>query len=111
MFSAGADLRMVRARVDRPDGGQVMMETNRRFHEVYEQLSEFPGVTVAELNGYALGGGFELALACDLRLAAEEARLGLPEVKVGLLPGAGGTQRLCPRRDRAALAAEHDRTL
>jgi enoyl-CoA hydratase/carnithine racemase len=94
MFSAGADLRMVRARVDRPDGGEVMMETNRRFHEVYEQLSDFPGVTVAELHGYALGGGFELALACDLRVAAEEAKLGLPEVKVGLFPGAGGTQRL-----------------
>ncbi|HEX3364616.1 enoyl-CoA hydratase/isomerase family protein [Phenylobacterium sp.] len=94
MFSAGADLRMVKARIDRPDGDHVMMATNRRFHEVYEQLSDFPGVTVAELNGYALGGGLELALACDLRVAAHEAKLGLPEVKVGLFPGAGGTQRL-----------------
>jgi enoyl-CoA hydratase len=51
-------------------------------------------MTIAELGGAALGGGFELALACDLRIAATEAKLGLPEVRLGLIPGAGGTQRL-----------------
>jgi enoyl-CoA hydratase len=51
-------------------------------------------VADAELGGAALGGGFELALSCDLRIAANEAKLGLPEVRLGLIPGAGGTQRL-----------------
>jgi enoyl-CoA hydratase/carnithine racemase len=51
-------------------------------------------VTLAEIGGVALGGGLELALACDLRVAADSARLGLPETNLGLLPGAGGTQRL-----------------
>ena len=53
-----------------------------------------PRVTLAEINGAALGGGFELALACDLRIAALEAKMGLPELRLGLLPGAGGTQRM-----------------
>jgi enoyl-CoA hydratase/carnithine racemase len=53
-----------------------------------------PRVTLAEINGAALGGGFELALACDLRVAALEAKMGLPELRLGLLPGAGGTQRM-----------------
>jgi enoyl-CoA hydratase/carnithine racemase len=53
-----------------------------------------PQITIAEIGGAALGGGFELALVCDFRIAAEEAKLGLPEVNLGLIPGAGGTQRL-----------------
>jgi enoyl-CoA hydratase/carnithine racemase len=53
-----------------------------------------PRVTLAEINGAALGGGFELALACDLRIAALGAKMGLPELRLGLLPGAGGTQRM-----------------
>src|SRR5690606_39776340 len=54
----------------------------------------FRSVSVAEIGGHALGGGLELALACDLRIGALEARIGLPEVALGLVPGAGGTQRL-----------------
>jgi enoyl-CoA hydratase/carnithine racemase len=54
----------------------------------------WPVVTIAEIEGHALGGGLELALACDIRIASHDAKLGLPETKVGLLPGAGGTQRL-----------------
>ncbi len=58
------------------------------------RLESAPLVTLAELGGAALGGGFEMALACDLRIAAHEARLGLPEAGLGLLAAAGGTQRL-----------------
>lgn len=62
--------------------------------DVLRRLARLPQVTIAAVNGYALGGGLELALACDLRLSADSARLGLPEVRVGLIPGWGGTQRL-----------------
>ncbi|MCC7104722.1 MAG: enoyl-CoA hydratase/isomerase family protein [Chloroflexi bacterium] len=59
-----------------------------------QRLERFPRVVIAAINGYCLGGGLELALACDVRLAAEGARLGLPEVGIGLIAGWGGTQRL-----------------
>ncbi|HEV7998139.1 MAG TPA: enoyl-CoA hydratase/isomerase family protein, partial [Stellaceae bacterium] len=62
--------------------------------EVIAQIEAMPKPVVAALHGTALGGGFELALACHFRVAAAAARMGLPEVKLGLLPGAGGTQRL-----------------
>jgi len=61
---------------------------------VLARLERLPQVTLAEIGASALGGGLELALSCDLRVASEEARLGLPETRLGLLPGAGGTQRL-----------------
>ena len=93
-FCAGADLEMVSRRVGHAEGAAEMVETVRRFHAVFDRLASLPAVTLAEIGGPALGGGLELALACDLRIAAHEARLGLPEAKVGLLPGAGGTQRL-----------------
>ncbi len=93
-FCAGADLEMVNTRVGTPEGARAMAETARLFHRVYDRLASLPAVTIAEINGHALGGGLELALACDLRVAASDVKLGLPEAKVGLLPGAGGTQRL-----------------
>ncbi|MDZ7809007.1 MAG: enoyl-CoA hydratase-related protein [Arhodomonas sp.] len=69
-------------------------EMARRFGEAFEALAGFRGVTIAAINGFALGGGLEVALACDTRIAEEQVKLALPEAKVGLLPCAGGTQRL-----------------
>lgn len=65
-----------------------------RIQQLFNRMEESPLVLVAAINGLCFGGGFEFALACDLRLTSEEARIGLPEVKVGLIPGGGGTQRL-----------------
>lgn len=93
-LSAGADLKLVAERVGSESGADAMRETSKLFQRVYQRLEHLSALTVAEIGGLALGGGLELALACDLRIVAECATLGLPEVKVGLLPGAGGTQRL-----------------
>ena len=88
-FSAGADLRQF------ADGDKAAAhEAARRFGEAFETLSAFRGVSIAEINGYAMGGGLEVALACDLRIAEQHAQLALPEASVGLLPCAGGTQNL-----------------
>ena len=64
------------------------------FGEAFEALSAFRGVSIAAVNGYAMGGGLECALACDIRIAEEQAQMALPEAGVGLLPCAGGTQNL-----------------
>ncbi|MBM5811686.1 MAG: enoyl-CoA hydratase/isomerase family protein [Gammaproteobacteria bacterium] len=93
-FSAGADLALLRERFASAAGRAAMVEFVRRMQQVFAQLERSRLVSVAELGGPALGGGFELALACDLRIAADEAKLGLPEAALGLLPAAGGTQRL-----------------
>lgn len=81
-----------------------MKATVRRFHDVYDLLAGSPVVTIAEIEGHALGGGLELALACDIRIASHDAKLGLREAKVGLLPGAGGTQRLTRLRGEGIAA-------
>jgi enoyl-CoA hydratase/carnithine racemase len=94
VFCAGSDLRIIATRVGTNSGPAEMVETVRRLHRVFDRLASIPVVTLAELEGHALGGGLELALACDLRIASYSAKLGLPEAKVGLLPGVGGTQRL-----------------
>lgn len=88
-FSAGADLKRF------ADGDKaVAREMARRFGEAFEALAGFRGLSIAAINGYAMGGGLECALACDLRVAEEHAVLALPEAAVGLLPCAGGTQWL-----------------
>jgi enoyl-CoA hydratase/carnithine racemase len=101
-FSAGADLALMRSRFDTPDGRARMVAFVREIQRVYARLERLPQVTIAEIGGPALGGGLELALACDLRIASQGATLGLPEVRLGLLPGAGGTQRLARIAGEAA---------
>ena len=64
------------------------------FGEAFEALSAYRGVSIAVINGYAMGGGLEFALACDIRIAESHAQMALPETGVGLLPCAGGTQNL-----------------
>ena len=93
-FSAGADLKLMRACFSSEAGLDDMVETVRRMQRLFDRIEALPQVTLAQINGSAFGGGLELALACDLRVCTHEARLGLPEAELGLLPGAGGTQRL-----------------
>ena len=88
-FSAGADLKQF------ANGDKAMArDMARRFGEAFEALSRFRGVSIAAINGYAMGGGLECAMACDIRIAEEQAQMALPEAAVGLLPCAGGTQNL-----------------
>lgn len=93
-FSAGADLAQVQTRFSMEGGADVMVKDIRGFHQLFDRIEALPCVTLCEIGGFALGGGYELALACDLRIAANEAKMGLPEARLGLIPGAGGTQRL-----------------
>jgi len=88
-FVAGADINELAALA--PVEGE---ETARRGQRVLDLIENLGKPVIAAINGYALGGGCELAMACTLRIAAESARLGQPEVKLGLIPGYGGTQRL-----------------
>jgi enoyl-CoA hydratase len=94
VFCAGADLSLMRACFATPQGTTAMVAVVQRMQRVFARLESAPFLTLAEIGGAALGGGLELALACDLRIAAREVRIGLPEAGLGLLPAAGGTQRL-----------------
>ena len=89
-FVAGADIAEF-ARFDEEQGRKLAVEGQR---DVFDLIHHAPKPFIAAINGYALGGGLELALACHLRIASETARMGLPEVTLGLIPGYGGTQRL-----------------
>lgn len=88
-FSAGADLKLFASGCK-----DIATEMSNIFGEAFETLSAFHGVSIAAINGYAMGGGLEVALACDLRIAEHHAQMALPEATVGLLPCAGGTQNL-----------------
>lgn len=89
-FSAGADVDMLASPGNTDDMDRSIMYGTY----VIERLARFTKPVVAAVKGYALGGGFELALSCDLIVAAENAKFGLPEIKLGLIPGAGGVQSL-----------------
>lgn len=89
VFVAGADITEIRALTP-----ETALALARRGQEVLLRIERTPKPVVAAIGGYALGGGLELALACHLRVAAPRAKLGLPEVRLGVIPGYGGTQRL-----------------
>ena len=94
LFSAGGDIKQFAARLDQPDAGDLLAEEARHYQGLFDRIERMPQISIAQIRGVAAGGGFELALACDLRIAGSRARLGLPEVGLGLLPSAGGTQRM-----------------
>ena len=89
-FVAGADVKEIK------EAGENRTELIRRGQEIISKIRNSSKVVIAAVNGYALGGGCELALACDIRIASENAKFGFPEVKLGLMAGYGGTQ-LLPR--------------
>src|SRR3990170_1025377 len=87
-FSAGADVNEMREQ-----SVAAILAYYRETGEVYERVAALPMPTIAAIHGYCLGGGFELALACDFRVADETAVFGLPEVGIGIVPSSGGTMR------------------
>lgn len=88
-FAAGADIKHMRG-LD----GAGFADYGVHMRRVYDRLASLDALTIAAIDGFALGGGLELALACSMRIGSTRARLGVPEIKLGLIPGAGGTQRL-----------------
>lgn len=89
LFSVGVDIKQLAVA---PASDAI--PRNKRFQEVYSRIEHFRAPVIAAIDGYALGGGLELAMCCDIRVAAENAELGLPEVILGGVPGIGGPQRL-----------------
>jgi enoyl-CoA hydratase len=98
-FAAGADINELRA-APSATAARLM---SQRSHELGFYIAQMHKIVIAAINGYALGGGLELAMSCDIRLAADTARLGQPEINLGIMPGWGGTQRL-PRLVGAGMA-------
>lgn len=88
-FVAGADINEL---VERD--GRMGRDVSRFRQDLFARIENLPVPVIAGVNGYALGGGLELALACNIRIASEQAQFGAPEVKLGIIPGDGGTQRL-----------------
>ncbi len=95
-FVAGADIKEFS-----DFGAEQATELSSRGHRVFQRIEDLSKPVIAAVNGFALGGGCELAMACHLRVASENAKLGLPEVTLGLIPGYGGTQRLVQLVGRA----------
>ena len=100
-FSAGADIKEFTSITS----GEEFSELAASGQAVFERLERFPKPVIAAIHGAALGGGLELAMGCHIRLVTENAKLGLPELQLGLIPGFAGTQRL-PRYVGLAKAAE-----
>jgi len=100
-FCAGADI----AEIQGAASSESTYRQAREFQELFDRIENLPQPVIAAVSGFALGGGFELALACDFRIASQTARFALSEVKIGAIPGGGGTQRL-PRLIGAAKAKE-----
>ncbi len=89
IFAAGADIKQMKQM-----SFTEFFASGTELQDALKALQRIPKVVIAAVNGYALGGGLELALACDLRVAADDSVLGLPEITLGMIPGSGGTQRL-----------------
>ncbi|MDR1832368.1 MAG: enoyl-CoA hydratase/isomerase family protein [Fusobacteriaceae bacterium] len=89
-FVAGADIKELKRWT--PESSMIL---NGKGQALVNLIENYPSPVIAAINGYALGGGLEIALGCDIRLASEKAKLGLPEAKLGIIPGYGGTARLC----------------
>lgn len=100
-FIAGADIRMLQAVKDAKDSKELTVI----FHRTLNRIEEMRKPVIAAIHGYCLGGGLEFALVCHMRVAGEKAQFGVPEIKLGVFPGAGGTQRL-PRVVGKAKALE-----
>jgi enoyl-CoA hydratase/carnithine racemase len=100
VFAAGADVKEMSGM-----SYQDMLRESTDLQDSFTSVARIPQPTIAAITGYALGGGCELALCCDLRIAAADARLGQPETLLGIIPGAGGTQRL-PRLIGASRAKD-----
>ena len=93
-FCAGADIRIMQPDAADADRAERLAAFAAALQALCDTLESFPAPTIAALRGTATGGGLEIGLACDFRLVADSALVGLPETKLGLIPGAGGTQRL-----------------
>ena len=89
VFAAGADIKEMSGMTY-----QDMLKASVGLQDAFTAVARIPQPTIAAVTGYALGGGCELALCCDMRIAADDAKLGQPEILLGIIPGAGGTQRL-----------------
>ncbi|MFN3467297.1 MAG: enoyl-CoA hydratase-related protein [Candidatus Brocadiales bacterium] len=100
-FSAGADIKELAQLAS----VQEATKFAHRYHEILRRIETSPVPIIAAINGHCLGGGLELAMACHIRIAAEGVKLGQPEINLGIIPGAGGTQRL-PRLIGRARALE-----
>src|SRR3984957_15527077 len=87
-FIAGADIGEFEGRT------ALTQRDVMKMRRIFDAVEEFPKPVIAMINGFCLGGGLEFAMACDIRIAADSARLGQPEINLGIIPGGGGTQRL-----------------